>query len=105
VTGRYNERKEADMQVISQEYMEILQSAAKGNGRMLLFTTDSGEWYLNTGDRRLPEEQSNYASAKIRETVADLLKHGLIKFGGPFGQEDGPYSLTVKGFEACGIKE
>jgi hypothetical protein len=97
--------KETKMLVISEDYKKILTSAAKADGQMLLFTNDTGEWYLNIVDLRLPEKQSRYASAKIRETVADLLKQGLVRFEGPPGQEDGLYTVTVKGFEECGLKE
>jgi hypothetical protein len=97
--------KETSMMGLSEEYKQILNSAARGEGRVLLISTDPGEWYIRIGDVRLPEKQSKYASAKVRETVADLVKHGLLRFEGTPGEEGGPYSVTVKGFEECGIKE
>jgi hypothetical protein len=90
---------ERRVSAISEEYKDILSAAAKKEGRLLLFTTDKGEWFLDAGDLRLPETQSPLASRKIVETVRDMVSHGLLE---PYDKrtEEGVYTLTVKGFAA-----
>jgi hypothetical protein len=90
---------------ISDEYKNILCAAAKANGRLLLLTNDSGEWFVECGTLRLPEKQSPLQSAKVRTAALEMKNHGLLKFEGEPGHEDGVYTVTVKGFEVCGITE
>jgi hypothetical protein len=75
--------------------------AASKKGQLLLFTTDSGEWFIEAGELRLPETQSPLASQQIRETVRDMVHHGLLE---PCDKttEAGVYMLTVKGFAGAG---
>jgi hypothetical protein len=101
-----NLQEEPEVGSLSSELEDILCSAAKEDGRLLLFTTDSGEWFIDIGSRRLPHKQSPYASAKIREVIKELSRRGLLEPNDPISPDgSGVYSVTAKGFEICGAKD